>query len=65
MQYVCICEIKWRVTMPIAAFKNLKNNALFIRKLVLTLRKKVVKYYIWSIAVYGAEIWTLRKIHQK
>jgi adenine specific DNA methylase Mod len=62
---ICICEIKLRVTMPKAAFKNLKKNALFISKLVLSLRKKLVKYYIWSIAVYGAEIWTLRKVHQK
>jgi hypothetical protein len=28
-------------------------------------RKKLVKCYIWSIALYGAEIWTLRKIDQK
>jgi hypothetical protein len=24
-----------------------------------------VKCYIWSIAFYGAEIWTLRKVDQK
>jgi len=29
------------------------------------LRKKVVKCHIWSIAVYGAEIWTLRAVNQK
>jgi hypothetical protein len=27
--------------------------------------KKLVKCYIWSIALYGAEIWALRKVHQK
>jgi hypothetical protein len=31
----------------------------------LNLRKKLVKCYIWSIALYGAETWTLRKIDQK
>jgi hypothetical protein len=25
-------------------------------------RKKLMKCYIWSIALYGAETWTLRKV---
>ena len=25
--------------------------------------KKIVKIYIWSIAVYGAETWTLQKVN--
>jgi len=29
------------------------------------LRKKLVKCYIWSIAIYGAETWTLRAVDQK
>ena len=37
----------------------------FISKLDLNLRKKPVKCYIWSIALYGAEIWTLWKVGQK
>ena len=28
-------------------------------------RKKLVTCYIWSIAVYGGETWTLRKVDQK
>jgi hypothetical protein len=31
----------------------------------LELRKKLVKCYIWSVALYGAETWTLRAIDQK
>jgi hypothetical protein len=31
----------------------------------LELRKKLVKCYIWSIALYGAETWTLRALDQK
>jgi hypothetical protein len=31
----------------------------------LNFRKKPVKYYIWSIALYGDETWTLRKVYQK
>jgi hypothetical protein len=27
--------------------------------------KELVKCYIWSIAVYGAETWTLRAVDQK
>jgi hypothetical protein len=29
------------------------------------LRKKLVKCYIWSIALYGAETWTLQAVDQK
>jgi hypothetical protein len=31
----------------------------------LELRKKLMKCYIWSIALYGAETWTLRAVDQK
>jgi hypothetical protein len=29
------------------------------------MRKKLFKCYIWSIALYGAETWTLRAVDQK
>jgi hypothetical protein len=29
------------------------------------LRKKVVKCYIWSMALYGAETWTIQVVDQK
>jgi hypothetical protein len=48
--------------MAKAAFK--KKN-LFTSKLDLNLRKKLIKCYIWSIALNGAETWTLRKVDQK
>jgi hypothetical protein len=38
---------------------------IFTSTLALKLRKKIVKYYIWSIALYGAETWTLRAVDQK
>jgi hypothetical protein len=31
----------------------------------LELRKKLIKCYIWSIALYGAETWTFRAVDQK
>jgi len=32
-----------------------KKKTLFTSKLALNLRKKLVKCYIWSMALYGAE----------
>jgi hypothetical protein len=59
----CTHEIKSRIAMAIATFN--KKNYLFTSKLDLNLRKKLVKCYIWSIALYGAETWTLQKMDQK
>jgi hypothetical protein len=52
-----------RIDMKKAALKKKKN--FFISKLGLNLRKKLVKCYIWTIALYGAEIYTLLKVDQK
>jgi hypothetical protein len=49
--------------MAKAAF-NMKR-ALFTGTLDLELRKKLVKCYIWSIALYGAETGTLQAVDQK
>ena len=53
----CTCEIKSRIAVAKAAFNKKKN--LFTSKLNLNLRK-LVKCYVWSMALYGAETWTLR-----
>jgi len=45
--------------MDKAAFN--KKRALFTSTLDLELKKKLVKRYIWSVALYGAENWTLRQ----
>jgi hypothetical protein len=57
-------EIKARIAMAKAAAFNRKKT-LLTSKLDLELRKKLVKCYIWSIASYGAETWTLQKLDQK
>ena len=49
--------------MAKAVFNKKKN--LFASKLDLNLRKKLVKCYVWSMALYGAETWTLRATDQK
>jgi hypothetical protein len=41
------------------AFNKKKN--LFARKLDLKLKKKLLKCYIWSIILYGAETWDTLK----
>jgi hypothetical protein len=57
----CTFEIKSKIAMAKAAFN--KKRDLFTIKM--ELRKKLVKYYILSIALYGAETWTLRALDQK
>ena len=59
----CTCEIKCRIVMARAALN--KKRTLFTSTLDLELRKKLVKCYIWSIALYGAETWTIRTVDQK
>jgi hypothetical protein len=59
----CTREIKSRITVAKAAFNKKKN--LFTSKLDINLRKKLVMCFIWSIALYGAEKWTLWKIDEK
>jgi hypothetical protein len=59
----CTREIKTRIAMAKTAFN--KKNTLFASKLDLNLRKKLVKCYIWCIALYGAETLTLWKVDQK
>jgi len=49
--------------MTKAAFN--KKRALFTSTLYLELRKKLVKCYVWNIALYGAETWTFRAVNQK
>jgi hypothetical protein len=49
--------------MAKAAFN--KKRTLLTSILDLKLRKKLVKCYVWSIALYGAETWTLRAMDQK
>jgi hypothetical protein len=54
----CTFEIKSRLAMAKAAFN--KKGALFTSTLHVKLRKKLIKCYIWSTALYGAETWTIR-----
>jgi hypothetical protein len=61
----CTCGIKSRIAMAKAAFSKKKKKNLFTSTLDLNLRKKLVKCYIFSMAFYGAESWTLQAADQK
>jgi hypothetical protein len=66
-------EIKSRIAVTKAAFKKKKKKkkeeekkkTRFTSKFDLNLRQKLVKCYIWGIASYGSETWTLLKAVQK
>jgi len=51
------------VVRVIAEFN--KKKTLFTSKLEFNLKKEPVKCYIWSIALYGTETWTLRRVDKK
>ena len=59
----CVREIQSTTALARAVFNN--KMALFTSTLDWELRKKLVKCYISSIAVYGAETGTLRAVDQK
>jgi hypothetical protein len=52
-------EIISRIGFAKATFNK---KTLFASRLDLHLRKKLVKCFIWSIALFGAESWTFRKL---
>ena len=59
----CTREIKMSIAIAKAAFN--RNISLLISKLNIELGKKLVRCYIWSVALYASETWTLRKLEQK
>jgi hypothetical protein len=59
----CTCEIKARIAMSKATLN--KKKLLFTSKLGLNLWKNLVQFYIWNIALYAAETWTLQKADEK
>jgi len=60
---ICEREFKYRMAVTKTAFTDKKT--VLTGDLNLNLRKKLEKCYIWSIALYGAETWTLRNVDQK
>jgi hypothetical protein len=57
-------EIKPRIGMATVVF-NSNKKTLFNSKLDLDIRKKLEKGCIWSLALCGAESWTIREVEHK
>lgn len=55
----CHKEVKTRIAMAKEAFN--KKRRLLCGSMDRNLRKRLAKCFIWSVALYGAETWTLRK----
>ncbi|KAJ4450745.1 hypothetical protein ANN_02175 [Periplaneta americana] len=49
--------------MPKETFN--RKMRIFCGPLKKELRKRLVKFFVWSVALYGAETWTLRRSEEK
>ena len=59
----CHQEVKQRISMAKQAFN--RKKIIFCGLLEKELRKRLVKCFLWSAVLYGAETWTLRRNEQK
>jgi len=57
-------EIKSRIGQAKTAFMN-KRNLLCSKNMSINLRKRLIKVYVWSVALYECETWVLNKMEQK
>ena len=55
----CHVEIRGRIAMGKDAFY--KRKELLREKLNTSLKKRIIKSMIWSVALYGSETWSMRK----
>jgi len=53
-------EVRARIAMAKKAFRD-KQRMLASKNVDVNTRKRIIRCYIWSIALYGAETWTLNK----
>ena len=55
----CEREIRARIGMGKEAFR--RHKALLTTKLSRIVKKRIIKTVVWTVALYGAECWTLKK----
>jgi len=55
------CEEEIRVRIGVAKEAFSKRKELLTKKMSKKLKKRIIKTIIWSVALYAAETWTLRK----
>ena len=58
----CEKEVKKRIVLAKQAFVNLKE--FFKSGVNLSLKKRLLECYVWSVVLYGSETWTLSKAMQ-
>ena len=56
-------ELKQRLAMAKEAFN--RKRSIFCRSLQKELRKRLMKCFVWNVALYGAKTWALRRNEQK
>jgi hypothetical protein len=56
-----------KVSLICAIAKEAFNRkiSLLTSKPNIEIKNKLVRYYVWSIALYGSETWTLTKLQRK
>ena len=59
----CTREIKTRIAIAQEVLK--RKMSLLTCKLNIELTKKLVRCYVWSIALYGSETWRVRKLERR
>ena len=59
----CDAEIRSRIAMAKNAYN--KRRELLSQRMSLETKKRIVKALVWSVALYGAETWTLRTVDIK
>ena len=59
----CSIEIKSRIAQGKVAFERERRT--LIGKLRMELKKRFVKSFIWSVALYGYETWTIKAADKK
>ena len=55
------CEVDIRTRIVIAKDAFTKRKELLSRRMKLITKKRIIKTVIWSVLLYGAETWSLRK----
>jgi hypothetical protein len=54
----CVMEIRSRIAQAKSVFMN-KKNLLCSNNMSIRVRKRFIKVYVWSVALYGCETWIL------
>jgi hypothetical protein len=59
----CTKEIRYRIAQAKAAFL-VRKKLLCSKSIKLNIKKRLVRTYVWSVALYGCETWTLNKAEE-